>query len=47
MANFTIGLGPGFSAGDDVHLVVETNRGHNLGQVIYWGQAEPNTGTPA
>jgi xanthine dehydrogenase accessory factor len=41
-----IGLGPGFCAGQDVHLVVETNRGHNLGRVIEDGEAEPDTGIP-
>ena len=46
MAVQTIGLGPGFTAGDDVDLVVETNRGHNLGRLIYSGPAEPNTGIP-
>ena len=45
-AGLVIGLGPGFSAGNDVHLVVETNRGHNLGRVITAGPAEPNTGIP-
>jgi xanthine dehydrogenase accessory factor len=45
-ASLVIGLGPGFSAGDDVHLVVETNRGHNLGRIITSGPAEPNTGVP-
>ena len=45
-APLVIGLGPGFRAGTDVHLVVETNRGHNLGRVIEWGEAEPNTGIP-
>jgi xanthine dehydrogenase accessory factor len=45
-ADLVIGLGPGFSAGDDVHLVVETNRGHNLGRIIASGAAEPNTGIP-
>jgi xanthine dehydrogenase accessory factor len=42
-----IGLGPGFVAGQDVHAVVETNRGHNLGRAIYQGEAEPDTGIPA
>ena len=46
MASLTIGLGPGFRAGTDVHAVVETNRGHNLGRLIYEGSAEPNTGIP-
>lgn len=41
-----IGLGPGFTAGVDVHAVVETMRGHNLGRVILKGTAEPNTGIP-
>ena len=40
-------LGPGFRAGQDCHFVVETNRGHQLGRVIYQGSAEPNTGQPA
>jgi len=41
-----IGLGPGFSAGEDVHMVIETNRGHDLGRIITAGPAEPNTGIP-
>jgi xanthine dehydrogenase accessory factor len=45
-ADLVIGLGPGFSAGDDVNLVIETNRGHNLGKIIITGAAEPNTGIP-
>ncbi len=46
MALRTIGLGPGFTAGVDVDLVVETNRGHYLGQLIYSGAAQANTGIP-
>nr|WP_207638408.1 selenium-dependent molybdenum cofactor biosynthesis protein YqeB [Desulfoscipio gibsoniae] len=45
-APVVIGLGPGFTAGVDVHAVVETMRGHNLGRVILKGTAEPNTGIP-
>ncbi len=45
-ASLVIGLGPGFSAGQDVHRVVETNRGHGLGKVIRHGQAQANTGIP-
>ena len=45
-ADLVIGLGPGFSAGNDVHMVIETNRGHNLGRIITAGAAEPNTGIP-
>lgn len=46
LAPLVIGLGPGFTAGVDVHAVVETNRGHDLGRVILSGSAEPNTGVP-
>jgi xanthine dehydrogenase accessory factor len=45
-AALVIGLGPGFHAGRDVHLVVETNRGHSLGRVIQVGAAQPDTGIP-
>lgn len=46
MAPIVVGLGPGFTAGVDVHAVIETNRGHRLGKVLYAGSAEPNTGVP-
>jgi len=46
-ASLVIGLGPGFTAGEDVHLVIETNRGHNLGKIITCGSAEPDTGIPS
>ncbi len=46
MAPQTIALGPGFQAGKDVDIVIETNRGHNLGRLIYDGYAESNTGIP-
>jgi len=45
-APLVIGLGPGFTAAGDVHLLIETNRGHNLGRIIRKGIAEPNTGVP-
>jgi xanthine dehydrogenase accessory factor len=45
-APLVVALGPGFNAGRDWHAVIETNRGHWLGRVIYDGQAEPNTKTP-
>jgi xanthine dehydrogenase accessory factor len=45
-ATLVIGLGPGFCAGRDVHVVIETNRGHHLGRVIEEGEAEPDTGIP-
>jgi xanthine dehydrogenase accessory factor len=45
-APFVVGLGPGFVVGEHCHAVVETNRGHHLGRVLWEGSAEPNTGTP-
>jgi len=45
-ASLVIGLGPGFRAGEDVHFVIETNRGHRMGMVIEEGEAEPDTGIP-
>ena len=45
-APLTIGLGPGFTAGLDVRAVIETQRGHDLGRVIYQSSAAPNTGEP-
>lgn len=45
-APIVIGLGPGFTVGADVHAVVETKRGHDLGRVYYQGEALPNTGIP-
>ena len=46
MAGLVIALGPGFVAGREAHVVIETNRGHNLGRVLNEGSAEPNTGVP-
>ena len=46
MAPLTIALGPGFTAGQDVDVVVETKRGHRLGRIIREGAAIPNTGVP-
>lgn len=46
MAPLTIALGPGFCAGEDVDVVVETKRGHRLGRIIREGSAIPNTGVP-
>lgn len=52
-APLVVALGPGFTAGQDCHAVVETNRGHWLGRVIYPhrgpaadGRAEADTQTP-
>lgn len=46
LASLVIGLGPGFVAGQNCHAVVETNRGHHLGRVIWEGAAESDTGLP-
>jgi xanthine dehydrogenase accessory factor len=46
-APIVVGLGPGFRAGEDVHAVIETQRGHHLGTVILAGTAEPDTGIPS
>jgi len=45
-APLVIGLGPGFTAGEDVDAVIETMRGHNLGRLYYQGKAAPDTGVP-
>ena len=45
-APIVLALGPGYEAGKDVHAVIETNRGHNLGRVYLHGCAEPDTGVP-
>lgn len=45
-APFVVGVGPGFTAGVDCHCVVETKRGHTLGDVIWRGTPIPNTGVP-
>lgn len=45
-APLVIALGPGFQAGVDCHLVIETNRGHDLGRIIVEGGAAPNTSRP-
>ena len=46
MAPLVLAIGPGFTAPDDVHGVVETKRGHYLGRLITDGSAIPNTGVP-
>lgn len=45
-APLVVALGPGFTAGADCHAVIETERGHNLGRVIWRGSAAPDTGEP-
>jgi xanthine dehydrogenase accessory factor len=46
-ASLVIGIGPGFTVGENAHAVVESNRGYHLGRVIWQGSAEPDTGVPA
>jgi xanthine dehydrogenase accessory factor len=46
MAPTVVALGPGFTAGVDCHAVIETQRGHDLGRVLWQGSAAPNTGVP-
>lgn len=46
LAPLVLALGPGIEAGVDCHAVIETDRGHFLGQVIWQGQARPDTGVP-
>ena len=45
-APLSIGLGPGFTAGEDCHAVIETNRGPFLGRVYWQGEAESDSGSP-
>lgn len=41
-----IGLGPGFSAGENCHAVIEPRRGHTLGRVYWTGSAQSDSGQP-
>jgi len=45
-APLVVGVGPGFSAPENAHLLVESNRGHDLGRVVVEGSTEPPTGIP-
>ena len=42
-----IGLGPGLTAGAEVDAVIETERGPDLGRVLWTGQAEADTSRPS
>lgn len=46
MAPLVIGIGPGFTAGIDVDLVIESMRGHRLARIITDGSALADTGVP-
>lgn len=41
-----VGVGPGFTPGVDCHAAVETQRGHDLGRVLWDRPPVPNTGVP-
>ena len=41
-----IGLGPGFTAGENCHAVIETRRGHTLGRVYWSGSTQADSGQP-
>jgi xanthine dehydrogenase accessory factor len=45
-ADYLIGFGPGFIAGVNCHAAIETNRGPDLGRVIWQGTPQPDTGVP-
>lgn len=45
-APLVIALGPGFEAPTDCHAVVETQRGHRLGRVVWRGTAAAASGVP-
>jgi xanthine dehydrogenase accessory factor len=45
-APLVLGIGPGIIAGRDAHLLIESNRGPNLGRVIQQGGSEPHSGIP-
>lgn len=47
LAPVVIGLGPGFIAGKNCHAAIETNRGFDLGRVIYNGSTHTYTGKPS
>ncbi len=41
-----VGLGPGFRAPENCHAVIETQRGHTLGRVIWNGASQGDTSKP-
>lgn len=45
-AKLYIGLGPGFTAPDNCHAAIETQRGHWLGRVIWQGSPRSDSGLP-
>lgn len=45
-APLVVGIGPGFTAGNDCHAVVEAKRGHHMGRVFWQGRAAEDSGVP-
>ena len=45
-ASCVVGVGPGFLPGRDCHAAVETQRGHDLGRVLWDRAPASNTGVP-
>jgi xanthine dehydrogenase accessory factor len=45
-APLVIGIGPGFTAGSDVHLVIESHFGINLGDIVFEGESEKTSENP-
>lgn len=45
-APLVIALGPGFEVNKDCHCIIETKRGHYVGNVLYSGKAIKNSGIP-
>ncbi len=45
-APLVVSFGPGALCGREAHVIVETNRGHDLGRLIEEGSAAPDTGIP-
>jgi xanthine dehydrogenase accessory factor len=41
-----IGVGPGFIAGENCDAVIESQRGHTLGRVIWHGSGQADSGLP-
>lgn len=46
IAPLVVALGPGFTAGIDCHIAIETMRGPMLGELIFMGSPMENTGVP-
>ena len=46
LADFTVGLGPNFIAGETVDVAIETSRGEALGQIIKHGATKQLQGEP-